>query len=48
MNNNKSNMTTIPLRKKTRDELKELKMYPRETYDEIVVRLINKMKGDKK
>ncbi len=46
MNNNKSNMTTIPLRKRTRDELKELRMYPRETYDEIVVRLINKIKAN--
>ena len=47
MNNKKSNMTTIPLRKETRDELRELKIYSRETYDEVVVRLINKTKeGD--
>lgn len=47
MNNNKSNMTTISIRKKTRDNLGELKIYPRETYDEVVVRLINKTKeGD--
>ena len=46
MNDKKSNMTTIPLRKETRDELKELKIYSRETYDEVVVRLINKTKEE--
>ncbi len=49
MNDKKSNMTTIPLRKETRDELRELKIYSRETYDEVVVRLISKIKkGDVK
>jgi len=39
-----SNMTTIPLRKDTRNKLQELRIYKRETYDDILIRLINKIK----
>lgn len=32
--------TTIQLDKKVRDKLKQLKMHPRESYNNVVVRLI--------
>jgi len=36
--------TTIQIRKETREKLKSLRITKRETYDEIINRLIEKMK----
>lgn len=33
--------TTIKLTKSTKKKLEELKIYPRETYEEVITRLIN-------
>lgn len=41
-NNNISDKTSIPLTKKTRDRLRDMRIYKRETYDEIIIRLIDK------
>jgi hypothetical protein len=40
------NLTTIPLRKQTRDKL-ALLGNKHETYDDILVRILNKMSGEK-
>ncbi|MDO8459996.1 MAG: hypothetical protein Q7S74_02715 [Nanoarchaeota archaeon] len=37
----KSNITTIKLTKETKDRLNKLRIYKRETYEEILERLIN-------
>ncbi len=41
-NNTKINSTTIQISKTTRDKLKDLKKYPRETYETVLKRLIKK------
>lgn len=37
-------VTTIQLRDKTKNSLASLKMYPRETYDEVIERLLEDLK----
>lgn len=34
-------VTTIQLEEKTKDRLGEFKIYPRETYNQVIIRLIN-------
>ena len=36
--------TTIAIQKATRDLLDKIKILPRETYDDVIVRLIKKVK----
>lgn len=38
----KRKRTTINIENSTKDSLLNLKLYPRETYDEIIKRIINK------
>jgi hypothetical protein len=40
-----SELTTIQIHKKTSSSLKEVKIYPRETYDEIIIRLVEMYKN---
>jgi predicted transcriptional regulator len=35
-------ITTIKLDKKTKEKLDKLKMHPRETYEQVILRLIEK------
>ena len=37
-------ITSISIHQGTIDELKKLKVHPRETYEDIIVRLINKVR----
>lgn len=41
MNNNINNITTIKISSKTKSILNELRIYRRETYDDIMNRLLN-------
>ena len=36
-----SNITTVKLEKKTKDRLEHLRAYKRETYDEIIQKILN-------
>jgi len=40
------NTTTIQITKELRDELKELRIYPKEPYENIITRLIDKHKEE--
>ncbi|MDI6807047.1 MAG: hypothetical protein QMD14_04535 [Candidatus Aenigmarchaeota archaeon] len=37
--------TTIKISYKTKQELNKIKIHPRETYEDIIVRLLKKVKG---
>ena len=39
------NSTTINIKKEVRDALKQKRIYPRETYDDVINRLIKKHKN---
>ena len=41
---NKSTQTLIPVKRATAKKIKELKLYGRESYDEIINRLIKEVK----
>jgi len=39
--------TTIRIRKSTKDILDSLKIHPRETYEDVILRLIKEKRGEK-